>query len=207
MEAFTAQDADSYGLNAMALSRMVERGDLVRIRQGYYAVTEPIEDGRRTDASSHGAKIAALAAPPLYGGGERVICLETAACLHGLTTEHIGDLFLGVRWGQRVFRRGGADQPLMVRVFQWSDDRMFRVGVDQVEMYGRNVWLTDKARTVVDLLRYADDPRVGMAIAREALQTFVAQGGREADVMDAADKLGMVDVVRPYVIGAWRQDR
>jgi predicted transcriptional regulator of viral defense system len=197
-------EAESAGVSRMTLRRMVGRGELMPIHRGYYARTVRTEDGIVVDASDHRAKIAAFAEPVMV---DRVICLETAACMHHLTNRPLGTLYIGVHKDVRVFRKQDADQPLHIVVMRWSDARLLDVSVEQIEMFGRLVYVTSPARTVVDLLRYAEAGRGDVSLAREVLQRAVDSGVAEGEITEIAEKLGVQDVVRQYVLGAWRQER
>ena len=206
VKAFSTAEAAMAGVSRLALSRMVEHGELVRIRHGYYAVAQRLEDGTVFETDDHRAKLAALATPnPMSVNTDRVVCLETAACLHKLTTQHLGALWLAVPSGVRVLQ-SRRECPLTVHVVHWAAPEMFEVGVVDMAMGGRTVRVTSPERTVVDLLRFSGNPEVGVALAREALQAARDSGVAEQAIWEVAGALGCADDVRQWVLGAWRQN-
>jgi predicted transcriptional regulator of viral defense system len=198
-QAFSTQEAELFGISRLTLSRMTREGLLVRIRQGYYAVAVKAEDGAWMDAADQMAKMAAMASDPVFSRHGRVVCLNTAAWLHGLTTTPSAELHVAVPRETTVFRKKGADQPLPVHVHRWRNPRMLEVGVTTAHMYGRDVAVTDPVRTVVDILRAART--VGDDLAAEVLQRAVDKGISKDEIAGMADRLGVAAAVRPWLIG------
>jgi predicted transcriptional regulator of viral defense system len=200
----STQDVESAGIDRSVLTRMAAGKKLVRVHHGLYAKAETAE-GYTFPAVDGITQMAALAVtPPLSEmlDRKRVVCLETAACLHHLTNKQIGTLYLAVPHGARIHRKAEN-----TRAVQWTNKKMFEVGVEQMEINGHCFLITNKERTVIDLLRYSERSVFGDPIlAREVLQKAVDSGISADDIMEVAQELGWEDRIRPYLFGAYRQE-
>lgn len=167
-EVLRHRDLVAAGIPAVVIKRCLERGvvervgdDISDLNVGYALPQVPVE------GSEH-ARLAAIAARHPRG----VLCLHSALRLHELTDEVLEDQVIAIPsggWRQTAIEG--------LRIVQWADRRLFEVGVEQREILGQTVRVTDPARTVLDCFRWRGFPRDD---AHKAL--FELLGRRETGV-------------------------
>jgi hypothetical protein len=108
---------------------------------------------------------------------DAVLCLHSALTLHGLTDETAIDYKAAV--GPRSNRTTSL---FGVKLVQWSDPKMFEVGVEWREFLGCSIRVTDACRTVLDMYRPAHQEPV-----EDADKALFALARREGS--QALDKL------------------
>lgn len=176
-----ARDARSHGVSGSTLSRLVERGELVRVSRGLYALADAEPTEHRTLAE---------VARRVPGG---VVCLLSALRFHELTTQAPHEVWLAIR--RRTHRPRVPELPL--RLVEMSGTA-FEFGVEVHELEGVEVRVTAPAKTVADCFRFRS--RVGLDVAIEALRAYLRQRAGTIDELDAAAKVCRVDrVMRPYL--------
>jgi predicted transcriptional regulator of viral defense system len=176
---FRSRDAAKAGISRTALSRLVERGQLVRVARGVYRLPE----AREVDS---------IAAFSIAHPGA-VLCLLSALALHGLTTQSPRQIWLAI--GNKATAPRSDFPPL--QVVRMADTSL-RQGVQEVVIDGVPVRVTDPARTVADCFKFRS--RVGLDVALEALR--VAWDTRAVtmdDLWTAAQQVRMTNVMRPYL--------
>lgn len=171
--AFTNSDAKSHGIHPSTLARMTqgERPVLDRIAHGIYLPKGTVCDGRSFAAE------AALRFP------DAVLCLRTAAQLHGLTTEVRNDNHLAMSTGFRPRPASLGNDDFGLHEVTWVrwNERSMTVGVETMEIHGIQVTLTSPMRTVVDYFR--------------------KQGGHYGRVNGIFDRNEVIDVLDRYLDG------
>ena len=113
-----------------------------------------------------------------------VVCLQSAAYLHGLLDEAPVRIWLALPQGHGVARPTDPSW----QVIRWSDVQAFKAGVVTDDRFGAPITRTDAARTVVDLLRYSRYLR-GLRPGIRAARLYVAAGGMSADLIAVAKQL------------------
>jgi len=114
-----------------------------------------------------------------------IVCLLSAAEVHGFGDECSARVWVAVPNKSHPAR---IDWP-PVRYVRWRGDAPFRVGVSEQNVCGVRVRITDRARTVVDLLKMK--ATVGEEYAVGCLKGFASSGGTLADLLETADALGL----------------
>ena len=179
LDLIRSRDAVLSGTSRTALSRMVQRGELVRVARGVYQRV----DARPVDP------IAVLCSthPNL------VVCLLSALAMHRLTTQVPRQAWVAISNKAAVPRV--SFPPL--EIVRMSDETL-HVGIQEVLVDGVSVQVTSPARTVADCFKFRS--RVGLDVAIEALR--MAWEGRAAtmdELWSAAQAVRMANVMRPYL--------
>jgi predicted transcriptional regulator of viral defense system len=177
------------GITAATVSRMKEKGLLLRLGRGLYQLP-----GSSLDVN-HSLAEAAKLVP------KGVICLVTALAFHELTDNIPSRVWMAI--GPKDRRPRATHPPLQFVRFR---DKMLRSGVDEHLIEGVRVRIYNPAKTVVDLFRYRQragqryqkSPGLNLALEglREALRTRKAT---PAEIARYATEGGIWKVVQPYL--------
>ncbi|MEC5217692.1 putative transcriptional regulator of viral defense system [Actimicrobium sp. GrIS 1.19] len=175
------RDLVRQGLPRVALTRLVQQGLLIRVGRGLYARPE-----RRV--SEHGALAEIASKYP-----QAVICLLSALRVHDLTTQSPFEVWIAIPNRARAPKI--VYPPL--RVVRFSEATLID-GIDEHQIDGVTVRVTNVARTVVDCFKFRH--KIGLDVALEALQ----EAWRAKRVgMDAlwryANLCRVANVMRPYL--------
>jgi predicted transcriptional regulator of viral defense system len=177
------------GITAATVSRMKERGLLIRLGRGLYQLP-----GSSLDVN-HSLAEAAKLVP------KGVICLVTALAFHELTDNIPWRVWMAI--GPKD-RRPRADHPPLQ--FVRFRDRMLRSGVDEHLIEGVPVRIYNPAKTVVDLFRYRQ--RAGKRYQKSPGLNLALEGLREAlrrrkatpaEIARYATDGGVWKIVQPYL--------
>lgn len=175
------RDLEDRGLTRMAVSRMVARGELVRVERGLYA-----EPGGAL-SEHHDLAVVAARAP------KAVVCLLSAAAFHRLGTQVPHEVWVALPprvWAPSIDRPG-------VRVVRFSGIR-YDDGIEEHTVEGVRVRVYSVGKTVVDLFRYRN--KVGLDVALEALRE--ARRDRRCSVAELtrlAQRGRVLGPMRPYL--------
>jgi predicted transcriptional regulator of viral defense system len=177
------------GITAATVSRMKEKGLLLRLGRGLYQLP-----GSSLDVN-HSLAEAAKLVP------KGVVCLVTALAFHELTDNIPSRVWMAI--GPKDRRPRATHPPLQFVRFR---DKMLRSGVDEHLIEGVRVRIYNPAKTVVDLFRYRQragqryqkSPGLNLALEglREALRTRKAT---PAEIARYATEGGIWKVVQPYL--------
>lgn len=167
------RELERAGVSRKAVRRLVEAGELVQVGHGVYrAAAAPLEDKQSLAE-------AVIRIP------EGVVCLHTAANLHGLSVNPIFEVFLAIPVAKRPPSMQG------VRTVQWSRPEMFEIGVETRRICGVDVRVTDAARTVADMFRALSTPMpVTEADALDAWKRYLDRGLQPERIAEAARDTG-----------------
>ena len=170
-----SRDLVEAGVAATTIQRALASGMLERVSRGTY---------RRSGAAHEEGEQLAEAAIRVPSG---VICLHSAAALHGLGDTEPRSVWLAIPHSYNPQKLGWPS----VRWVRWRRSASFRVGVDDRTICGVRVRVTDPARTVIDMLdpRGAADRASGLACLRD----YFAVGGSPAALRAIARALGAAD--------------
>ena len=173
-------EAEEEGIPRQYLSRLVDRGDLVRIGRGLY---------RRPDhevTSHHSLAVAAKRVP------KGTVCLLSSLQFHDLTTQNPLDVWLAIGHKDRE----PTVDAVSLRIVRMSGDARTE-GIEEHEIEGVSVPIYEPAKTVADCFKYRS--RVGLDVALEALRDFHEQGGSMDALWRYADLCRVQSVMRPYM--------
>jgi len=113
-----------------------------------------------------------------------VVCMHTAAHLHGLLQGPPRTLWLGVPLRVYVPRH----DPAGLQVIRWSNRQAFDVGVEEMPVPDGIVRRTTPERTIIDLVRYSRHAG-GTTTAVRCLRAYIGAGGSETRIREIADAL------------------
>jgi predicted transcriptional regulator of viral defense system len=194
---FTPEDVAPLGVAPWTLTRLASEGIITRVAKGIY-LPPGMEDTYAT--------FAAEAAMRIPGA---VICLRSAAALHGLTNE-IGRSNVYVAMPQDFRPRPlTLCENLHRRPVHWVRwiPQALSEGIETIDVHGVDVSVTSPARTVVDYFRYAGHGRGNTPQIFQRDEAVQALGkllsGRENDpeLERFADIFGMRPVIEPLIEG------
>ena len=174
------REVEDEGIPRQSLSRLVDRGDLVRIGRGLY---------RRPDhevTAHHSLAVAAKRVP------KGTVCLLSALQFHGLTTQNPLDVWLAIGHKDRE----PSVDAVSLRIVRMSGESRTE-GIETHEIEGVSVPIYEPAKTVADCFKYRS--RVGLDVALEALRDFHKQGGSKDTLWHYADLCRVQTVIRPYM--------
>lgn len=150
------RDLDALGIPRVVLTRLVDRGEIVRRSRGIYTVPDH-DPTRHTDLAE-----VCTRAP------KATICLISALDYHELTTQIPHAVWIMI---DRSGRPPKIERPTVHVVY--ASGRALTSGVDIHEVEGVRVAITNAAKTVADCFKYRH--HVGRDIAIEALRDCLDQ--------------------------------
>jgi predicted transcriptional regulator of viral defense system len=177
------------GVTATTVSRMTEKGLLLRLGRGLYQLP-----GSSPDVN-HSLAEAAKLVP------NGVVCLVTALAYHDLTDTIPSRVWLAI--GPKDRRPRATHPPLQFVRFR---DKMLRSGVQEHVIEGVRVRVYNPAKTVVDLFRYRQQAgrryqkSPGLNLALEGLREALRQRkATPSEISRYAVEGGIWKVVQPYL--------
>lgn len=174
-------DLAGLGIPRTYLSRMLARGQLVRLERGLYGLPEHVP------SEWHSLAVVSRKVP------SGVICLLSALQFHGLTTQAPFEVWLAIPYRSRSPK---LEYPPL-RVVRYGAASL-AVGLETHKVEGVEVRVFSLAKTLADCFKYRR--QVGLDVALEALK----EGWRERrfrveEVLEYA-RVNRVDkVLRPYL--------
>jgi predicted transcriptional regulator of viral defense system len=175
------------GITAATLSRMKEKGLVLRLGRGLYQLPETSID------ANHSLAEAAKLVP------KGVVCLVTALAFHQLTDTMPSRVWMAI--GPKDRRPRAAHPPLQFVRFR---DKMLRSGITEHLIEGVRVRIYNPAKTVVDLFRYRQragkryQKSPGLNLALEGLREVLRQRkATPAEIARYAGEAGIWKVVQP----------
>ena len=174
------KEVESEGIPRQYLSRLVDRGDLVRIGRGLYQ-----RPGHEV-TTHHSLAVAAKRVP--HG----TVCLLSALRFHEMTTQSPFDVWLSIGHKDREPTVDGVS----LRIVRMSGDSRTE-GIEEHEIEGVSVPIYGPAKTVADCFKYRS--RVGLDVALEALKDFNARGGSIDALWRYAGLCQVQTIIRPYM--------
>ncbi len=170
-----------HGITGTTVMRALAAGKLERVSRGTY---------RRSGAPyAPDAEFAeALARAP-----RGLVCLFSAAAFHGLGTVNPAQVWVALPHGVRSPR---LEWP-PVRWLQWRGSAAFTVGVSEQLVCGIRIRITNRARTVIDMMRMGR--LVGEDRALEVLGDYVTAGGSMPELKVLAQQLHVERIMSPFL--------
>jgi predicted transcriptional regulator of viral defense system len=177
------------GVTATTVSRMTEKGLLLRLGRGLYQLP-----GSSIDVN-HSLAEAAKLVP------KGIVCLVTALAYHELTDNIPSRVWIAI--GPKDRRPRATQPPLQVVRFR---DKMLRSGVEEHVIEGVRVRIYNPAKTVVDMFRYRQQAgkryqkSPGLNLALEGLREALRQRkATPSEISRYAMEGGIWKVVQPYL--------
>ena len=175
------RDLAQHGLPRIALTRLVRQGLLIRVSRGLYALpNRPVTEN---------VSIAEVSRKYPQG----IICLLSALRVHGLTTQSPFKVWLAIPNKSRLPKM---EYPPL-RIVRFSGVA-FTEGIDEKQIDGVPVRITNIARTVADCFKYRN--KIGLDVALEALEE--ALQNKRTDINELwhyASVCRVTNIIRPYL--------
>jgi predicted transcriptional regulator of viral defense system len=177
-----ARDLDAHDLPRTYLSRLTERGELVRLGRGLY------QHADHEVTAQHALAEVAKQVP------RGVLCLLTALRFHDLTTQNPPEVWTAIGHKDRA---PTIDYPSL-RIVRMSGEARTE-GIEEHPVEGVAVKVYSPAKTVADCFKFRS--KVGLDVAIEALRDFhrTQPAGAMDDLWRQADVCRVQSVIRPYV--------
>jgi predicted transcriptional regulator of viral defense system len=175
-----ARELALLGVKGATLQQLLQKGCLVRIERGLYALAS---------RSSSGLDELALLSIKYEG---LVFCLLTALQVHGLTTQSPHEVWVAI--GQKSRTPKIAYPPL--RVLRMGD---IDYGTTRLKVDGSTqIPVTNIAKTIADCFKFRN--KIGLDVALEALREAWQQKRVTMDELwVAAEHCRVTNVIRPYL--------
>lgn len=172
------------GIHPRVVSDMLKKGEVERIKPGFYKLREYPWDENSSFLDICMAEKRA------------VICLLSAASYYELIMHNPSEVSIAVP--QNTDRISIEYPP--VKIFYFSGMH-YSSGIDIVKNTGSSFRIYCKEKTVVDLFRYRN--RLGEDLAIEALKEFFRQDGRKRipELMKYAHQGRVMKVIEPIIKG------
>ena len=160
------------------LRRAAQRGDVVRLRHGVYA--EP--------TAMLGAMIDVERIVP-----EGVVCLHSAWMHYQLSTAIPPAFCIAIDAKRKVV----IPSTLPITLYYWKPDNL-TFGIEQQEISGYNVRITDLERSVCDAVKYRN--KIGLDFCAEIIRSYVRRRDRNLSRLnDYARRLHIAKVLNNYL--------
>ena len=177
------------GITAATLSRMAEKGLVVRLGRGLYQLADAELDTHHTLAE----------AAKLVPRG--IICLTSALAYHGLTDTIPARIWMAI--GAKDRKPAASSIPLK---FVRFGEKVLRIGIEEHVIEGVKVRIYGPAKTVVDLFRYRQSEgrryqsSTGLNLAIEGLrEALEKRKATPSEIANFAEQAGVWKIVRPYL--------
>ena len=175
-----SREVEEAGIPRQYLSRLVDRGQLVRIGRGLY---------RHPDHSVTAQHSLAVTAKRIDSG---VICLLSALQFHDLTTQNPRVVWIAIGHKDREPSMDAVDLQIVRMSGQAQTE-----GIEDHEIEGVTVPVYSAAKTVADCFKFRST--VGKDVAIEALKDYIQRGGVIDDLWQFAKICRVQNVIRPYM--------
>lgn len=178
-----SHDLDELKVPRAVLSRMVKRGQLVRLSRGLYASAEHVP-------SEHASLVEVARRYP-----KAVISLISALQYHQLTTQIAHEAWVAIPNKGHV---PSIDYP-PIRVVRFSGKALTE-GVETHKIDGVSVRVTNVAKTIADCFKFRN--KIGLDVALEALNEAWREKRVTIDELwRAAEVCRVANIIRPYLEG------
>jgi predicted transcriptional regulator of viral defense system len=178
------RDLTRLGLRREYVQRLTERGALVRVARGLYAVPD-------AEISAHRSLVEVARVVPAA-----TVCLLSALRFHELTTQAPREVWVAIDVHAWRPRR----TPFPVRAAYFSGAAL-TAGVEVHKIDGVPVRIYSAAKTVADCFKYRN--KIGTEVAVEALKDYLKKYRRGIDALWRFAKICRVaNVMRPYLEAA-----
>jgi predicted transcriptional regulator of viral defense system len=175
------RDFARQAIHPQQVSRLVDRGELVRVGRGSYVLPDA------EHSENLGLALVAAAVP------RSTICLLSALRFHNIGTQAPHEVWTAVRRG--AARPRLSYPPIRVAIFSGL---AFTFGVERHLIDGVTVRIYSAAKTVADCFKYRN--KIGLDVAIEALREGLRAKRFTRDAFWTAAKVCRVTaVIRPYL--------
>ncbi len=175
------RDLDLYDIPRRWMSRLHERGQLIRIGRGLYTLPDAVPSPNRSLAE---------VSKRIPSG---IICLLSGLQYHELTTQVPHQVWIAINSKARSPRIND----LPARIVRFSGDS-FSAGIDIIEIEGVTVRIYNPAKTVADCFKFRN--KIGLDVAMEALKDCLRKRKATVDQLwTYAGVCRVSNVIKPYM--------
>jgi len=178
----SSAELEAHGFNRNTLKRLTDEGRLIQFTRGLYLSPEALDQGNLS-----------LAAISMLREG--VVCLLSAAAFHDIGDEVPPEVWFAVDRA-KVKNAKIASFEFSHQLVFWPAE-YFDVGIEEVVIAGQKVSITNRARTVVDLLHNRN--KLTEEVALRAFSDFLKTDGDMREVWEIAIKLKRHDSLAAYL--------
>ena len=176
-------ELNNLGLSSRQINKLLENGDITRIKRGYYELSD----------STYPEEVVIARLFP-----QSVIFLESALMIYGYTDR------VPSAWQIAVDRDSEKtqykiDYPL-IEIF-YIDSKFLEVGIDTIQIEGVDVKIFNRDRTICDVLRYEN--KLEREVFTNAIQRYVKDPKKNIrKLLEYSEIFNIKNKVQTY-IGVW----
>jgi predicted transcriptional regulator of viral defense system len=160
------------------LLRAKERGDLIKLRQGIYAVPEALLNTM-------------IDVERIVPKG--VVCLYNAWAYHQLSTTVPPAFCIAIANKRKV----EIPETLPIELYYWKKENL-EFGIMEAEISGFHVRITDLERSVCDAVKYRN--KLGLDVCAEVIRSYLRKPNRNLSrLQDYAKRLRVFNTLKNYV--------
>lgn len=160
------------------LLRAKERGDLIKLRQGIYAVPEALLNTM-------------IDVERIVPKG--VVCLYNAWAYHQLSTTVPPAFCIAIVNKRKV----EIPETLPIELYYWKKENL-EFGIMEAEISGFHVRITDLERSVCDAVKYRN--KLGLDVCAEVIRSYLRKPNRNLSrLQDYAKRLRVFNTLKNYV--------
>ena len=158
--------------------RAKERGELIRVRHGVYAVPDALLNTM-------------IDIERIVPSG--IVCLYNAWAYHQLSTVVPPSFCVAIEAKRKV----AIPPTLPIELYYWKKENL-TFGVMDAEISGCNVRITDMERSVCDAVRYRN--KTGMEVCSEVIRNYLKKRDRNLSrLSEYAKRLRVANILRNYL--------
>lgn len=158
--------------------RAKERGELIRVRHGVYAVPDALLNTM-------------IDIERIVPSG--IVCLYNAWAYHQLSTVVPPYFCVAIEAKRKV----AIPPTLPIELYYWKKENL-TFGVMDAEISGCNVRITDMERSVCDAVRYRN--KIGMEVCSEVIRNYLKKRDRNLSrLSEYAKQLRVANILRNYL--------
>ena len=162
----------------LKIVRAKERGDLIRVRHGVYAVPDALFNTM-------------IDVERVVPNG--IVCLYNAWAYHQLSTVVPPSFCIAIEAKRKV----AIPSTLPVGLYYWKKENL-EFGVMNAEISGYHVHITDMERSVCDAVKYRN--KIGMEVCSEVIRNYLKKKDRNLSrLSEYAKRLRVANILKNYM--------
>lgn len=160
------------------LVRMKDRGDLIKIRHGVYAIPDALFNTM-------------IDVERIVPNG--IVCLFNAWAYHQLSTVVPPSICVAIDAKRKVV----IPSTVPIEIYYWKKENL-EFGIIQKNISGYNVLITDIERTVCDAVKYRN--KIGLDVCGEVIDSYLKKSNRNISLLhEYAQKLRVKNILTKYL--------
>lgn len=162
----------------LKIVRAKERGELIRVRHGVYAVPDALFNTM-------------IDVDRVIPNG--IVCLYNAWAYHKLSTVIPPSFCIAIEAKRKVV----IPPTLPVELYYWKKENL-EFGVMNAEISGYHVCITDLERSVCDAIKYRN--KIGMDVCSEVIRNYLKKKNRNLTCLsEYAKRLRVANILKNYI--------